>query len=309
MWTFIISVILPGVNTLAILLASFLGANALHAAWIGWRRWRWERRIPRGPDGVATGAEAYTVGQGSMAVLWLHGFADTPQTFRRMAERLAATVPCTCRVLRFAGAAEPLPVAACQSLETALQQVRAEVAALRRQHRQIWLAGHSMGASLALLAAIEDRALADGVIALAPMIRVSRRRSPLLPPEVWFRLARLAFPLSRTFESCFCVDAVAVDDPAFAYHRDRFIPFSTYRTVFRVTTALDGHGRDLRVPVFAALAMDDRVVDTPAAMRWLGDCPGPTEVLSLPDTAHAIPLEAAWRDVTDRIACFIQNQA
>jgi alpha-beta hydrolase superfamily lysophospholipase len=292
-----------------VVLAAFLGINALHAIWIGVRRRRWEARIRRGPDGVAEGAEAYTVGDGPVAVLWLHGFADTPQTFRRMAERLAATGRYTCRAMRFTGAAEALPVAARQTVESALSDLRAEVAGLRRRHRQVWLAGHSMGASIGLLAVLEDRSLADGIVVLAPMIRVSRRRSPLLPPQVWFILARLTLPLTPTFESCFSVDAVAVDDPAFTYHRDRFIPFATYRTVFRVTAALAGRGRELRVPVFAALPEDDRVVDMPAARRWLAECPEPKRVMTLPDTAHAIPLEAGWRHVTDEIANFIQNRA
>ncbi len=299
---------LGDVTTIGILLAAFLGANLLHAAWISIRRARWERRTQRGADGVAVGAEAYTVGNGPVAVLWLHGFADTPQTFRRMAERLAATGRYTCRVMRFSGAAEPLPVAARQTLESALAELRAEAASLRGRHRQLWLAGHSMGASLALLAVLEDAALADGVVVLAPMISVSRRRSPLLPPRVWFTLAQLAFPLSRTFESCFSVDAVAVDDPTFAYHRDRFIPFATYRTVFRITAALAGRGRELRIPIFAALSQDDRVIDTPAAARWLADCPTRKQVRTLASTAHAMPLEATWREVTDGIADFIKSE-
>lgn len=292
-------------QTILILLAVFLSANTLHAVWIDIRRRRWERHIQRGSDGVIKGAEAYTVGHGPIAVLWLHGFADTPQTFRRMADRLAAAGPYTCRVMRFTGAAEPLPIAARQSLESTLAELRAEAIALRCQHRQVWLIGHSMGAALALLAILDDPSLADGIALLAPMIRVSRRRSPLLPPHVWFALAQMALPLSKKFESCFKVNATAVDDPAFTYHRDRFIPFATYRTVFRLTKALSRRGCDLRVPVFAALSEADRVVDTPAAIHWLSQCPEPKRILTLSNTAHAIPLEPAWRQVTDDIHDFI----
>ena len=295
-----------GVRTLLILLGAWGGANLLHALWIGVRHGRWERRLRRGADGVAEGAGAYTVGRGPVAILWVHGFADAPQTFRRMAERAAAG-GCTCRVMRLPGAGEVLGAAARQTTETWLQAVSDELAALRRTHARVWLLGHSLGGALALATALRDPAAADGVVLLAPLIRVSRRRSPVLPPRVWFSLARVVFVLSRTFESCFSVNAVAADDPGFSYHRDRFIPFATYRNLFALTAALAPLAATLRVPVFAALAARDSVVDTRAAVRWLDGVPAPKDVRILPDAAHALPLEAGWQVLTDAILGFIQR--
>ena len=286
---------------------AWLGANLLHALWIGGRRWRRERRIRRDAAGVAEGAEAYTVGSGPVAMLWVHGFADTPQTFRRMAERMAATGACTCRVMRLPGAAEPLAVAARQTQETWLAAVNAEVAALRRGHARVWLLGHSLGGTLALAVALRDPAAADGLILLAPLIAVSRRRSPVLSPRLWFRLARVAFVGSRVFESCFAVNAVAADDPTFTYHRDRFIPFSTYRNLFALIDEIAPRAAELRAPVFAALAAEDRVVDTPVAQQWFAGVVAPKTVRVLPGIAHALPLEGGWQALTDEIVAFVSR--
>lgn len=292
-------------RTLLALLAAWLAANLLHALWIGMRWRHWERRVRRDAAGVAEGAGAYTVGGGPVAILWVHGFADTPQTFRRLAERVAAAGGCTCRVMRLPGAAEPLGVAACQTQATWLSAVAEELAALRRTHARVWLLGHSLGGTLALATALRAPAAVGGLILLAPLIAVSRRRSPFLPPRVWFALARLTFILSRTFESCFDVNAVAADDPGFFYHRDRFIPFATYRNLFALTAALAPRAAELRVPVFAALAAEDRVVDTPAARRWLDGVQAPKIVRILPGVAHALPLEAGWQALADEIAAFV----
>ena len=65
----------------------------------------------------------------------------------------------------------------------------------------------------------------------------------------------------------------------------------------------------MRLPLFAALASEDAVVDTEAAETWLADCRAVKRILVLPDTAHAIPLEPCWKSLTDDIAKFILNQA
>ena len=287
----------------------WLAGNALHALWIGVRRRRWERGVRRDVAGILEGAQPYTVGRGAVAVLWVHGFADTPQLFRRMAERLAATGNFTCRVMRLPGAAEPLAAAGRQNAESWLAAVRVEASALRRDHAQVWLAGHSLGGALALTTVLRAPTAADGLILLAPLIEVSRRRSPLLAPRTWFQLARAAFVGTRVFESCFAANVVASDDSSFVYLRDRFIPFATYRGLFALCDGLAGRAADVRVPVFAALAGEDRVVDTPAAQRWLSGIATRKEVVELQAAGHTLPLECGWQALTDRIAAFVGDEA
>lgn len=295
-------------RTLLELLVFWLAANLLHRLWIGVRLHLWERTLPRDAQGLRPGVAPYTVGAGPIAVLWVHGFADSPAIFRRMAQRLADTGHFTCHAMRLPGAGEPLRQSAQVTLTDLDEVLRREITNLRRAHAQVWLAGHSMGAGLALRTALDPSAGIAGVVALAPLICVSRRRSPLLPPAVWFRLARVVFCLSPTFESCFASTTTAVDDPAFVTRRDRFIPFNTYCSVFAIVNGLATRAPALRVPVFAALAAEDRVVDSAAAERWFSAVTAPKRVRIIPDVAHELPMQLGWQQLTDEMADFIEAQ-
>jgi len=292
-------------TSLFTILLAWLGINGLHAAWVESRRYFWEKRIRRDSDGLLPDAAAYTVGSGPVALLFIHGFADTPYIWKRMAGRLADTGTFTCRAMRLPGSAEPAMQAKHQSLGLWREAVDAELSRLQNAHASVWIIGHSMGGALALDAALRMPDRVAGVATLAPMIAVSRRRSPLLPPSVWFRIARVALCLSPTFESCFNAKGEAVDDPAFTYTRDRFIPFCVYCGVFELVRSNRDRSARLTQPVFAVTAERDSVIDTPSALRWLAACPGPKEIRALTDIGHVIPLEIGWQSITDDLATFI----
>jgi carboxylesterase len=300
---------MTALNGLLEILSLWLAANALHALWIGARRRGWERTFARDAAGVREGAQAYTAGAGPIALLWIPGFSDPPAMLRRLAQRLADTGRFTCRVMRLPGAGEPTRAAARQSLDDWRAAVRREVAALRRDHARVWVAGHSLGAGLALLTALEAGAGVDGVVAITPLLRISRRRAPVLSPGAWFALARVVFALSPTFENCFAPTAVADDDPSFRVSRDRFIAFATYRNLFALTAALAPQAERLRTPLLAVLAAEDRVVDTPAVQRWCERVTAPKMVRLLPQTGHLVTLAPGWERVADDIAAFCAGPA
>ena len=297
----------PGALTgWTVLAAGWLAVNLLFALWIGGRRRLWERRARRGADGVLADAAPFTVGDGDVALLLVHGFADTPAVFGALADALAAQ-GLACRAMRVPGAGEPLAAVARQSPAIWIEAVRAEATALRATHREVWILGHSMGGALALLAQLDAPATADGLILLAPLVAVSSARSPLLPPRFWFRLARVALPCARTLESCFPLDILTRDGAAAGYTRDRFFPRETYEGLFALTDRLRGRGADLQVSVFAALVTGDRIVDTAAAQAWLADCPSPRRRVEMLDNCgHALPQETCLvPGLARRIADFI----
>ena len=296
-------------NALLVIITFWAGANLLHAVWVEIRRLFWERRFTRTADGLLPDASAYSVGCGPAPILFIHGFADTPYIWKRMCVRLAASGAFTCRAMRLPGSAEPARQAKQQTLGLWRQAVDRELDSLRITHRKVWIAGHSMGAALAVDAVLRRPQDTAGLIVLAPLIQVSKRRSPLLPPAVWFQLARVTLGLSPTFESCFSEDGVAVDDTAFCYKRDRFIPFCVYRGLFELVRSNRGRAEELRCPVFAVTAERDSVIDTPSALRWLDRCPGPKEIRPMTDIGHVIPLEIGWQTLTDDIGGFILQHA
>ena len=291
--------------TLAILVSLWLTLNLVHGLWVGVRRQLWEQRIRRESNGLLPDADAYRIGNGPIALLFIHGFADTPCIWKRITRRLAATEAFTCRAMRLPGSAEPAASARHQSLARWRTQVADEIIRLRETHAQVWLVGHSLGGALALDAALRTPQMVDGVVALAPMIEVSRKRCPVLPAGIWFRLARVALSLSPTFESCFSADGVAFDDPAFTYRRDRFIPFPVYVGMFALIADNSRQAARLRQPLFLATSGRDSVVDSAASLRWAAASAGPKAVRELPDASHVIPLEIGWQELCDDIAAFI----
>ena len=274
-----------------LLASAWLAANLLFAIWMACRRRLWERRARRGADGVLADAAPFTVGDGDVALLLVHGFADTPAVFGALAAALAAR-GLACRAMRVPGAGEPRAAAARQTPAAWIAAVRAEASALRATHRAVWILGHSMGGALALLTRLEDPAAADGLILLAPLVAVSSARSPLLPPRCWFRIARAVLPFARTLESCYPLDILTSGGAAASYTRDRFFPLATYQGLFALTDRLRGRGAELQAPLFATLVEGDRIVDTAAAQAWLADCPSPRrQVEMLDNCGHALPQE------------------
>ena len=135
----------------------------------------------------------------------------------------------------FTGLGESEGVFADTNFTSNVLDIAAAARLLEAQHEAPrTLIGHSLGGALALDAALRLPDLVNGVALFAPLIEVSRKRCPLLPPHVWFAIARVALCLSPTFESPFAVQGVAEDDPSFAFARDRFIPFCVYRSLFRL---------------------------------------------------------------------------
>ncbi|MDR2849223.1 MAG: alpha/beta fold hydrolase [Verrucomicrobiota bacterium] len=285
----------------------WLGMNLLHGLWVGVRRRVWERRFARRPDGLLPDAAPFRLGNGSAALLFIHGFADTPRLWRRAAERLAANRAVTCRAMRLPGCAEPPATAGRASLPLWRAQVDGELARLRKTHGTVWVVGHSLGGALALDAALRLPGQVDGVAVMAPLIAVSRKRCPLLPPGAGFAVARRVLGLSPVFESPFSTAIVAEDDPSFTYLRDRFIPFSAYAALFQLVRANRGRAADLACPVFAVLAGRDSVVDSAAARRWLAACPGPKDIRERPEAGHVIPLASGWEGVFDDLVGFMRS--
>ncbi len=291
--------------TAAILIALWLTLNLIHGIWVGSRRLLWEKHIHRAANGLLPDADAYRIGNGPIALLFIHGFADTPCIWRRITQHLAAKESFTCRAMCLPGSAEPAHFAKRQSLMRWRTGIADEIVRLHETHAHVWLVGHSMGGALALDAARRNPEMVDGVIALAPMIDVSRKRCPLLPARFWFRLARIALSLSPTFESCFSAEGAAVDDPTFTYTRDRFIPFPVYGGLFALIDANRNQAARFNRPLFLVTSGRDSVVDSSAALRWGKACKIPKEIREWPDVDHVIPLEIGWQKLFDDVAAFV----
>ena len=191
----------------------------------------WEAEVKRDGNGVREGCAVFQEGEGTTALLLIHGFADSPAVYRPMAGGLAKK-GYACHTLRLRTSRSPRP--------------------LHRQYRR-WLAqpsgGETTGVAQNLFtrhrrrpfagrrghAGLFDRPsqAADGVVLLAPLIEVSNQRSPLLTAEQWFHI--LDGTLIFTDRIAMLLPPDVRDQKALAQMKeDRFIPRTIYREMFKV---------------------------------------------------------------------------
>lgn len=139
-------------------------------------RWWFERsnamQFARGPEDVVIGAEHIALhSEGRAAVLLLHGFGDTPQTLRRLAEHLHArgygvSVPL------LPGHGRTLPRFVESESSQWIAHAEAALADLRGRYEEVGLIGLSMGGALATILGA-GRVDIRTMMLIAPYVSVS----------------------------------------------------------------------------------------------------------------------------------------
>ena len=282
----------------------FLGVNLVVAVLTTLWHWVWCRTVEWMSDGIMPSAVPLEAGEGETAVLFVHGFNDVPYVWHRFVDALSAR-GFHCRAMRLPGAG----AAVCRPTLVALRKaVDDELLALRKSHRRVVLVGHSLGGALSLDAVLRatrrgEGVLPDKLVLLAPLIEVSRARSPVLTPFAWYRLLRIFLPALRWVPSVFKEYLHAEDDASFVYRRDRFNEIGWYESLFALVAALRRAPLQcLTVPTVVYVAGEDRVVDSEATRLRFRESRG-VELVECPGSSHVIPLNSYW----NRVLCEISG--
>ena len=228
--------------------------------------------------GVLPGAEPYEADGGPVAVLLCHGFTGTPQSLRPWAEQLAA-----------AGLTVSLPLLPGHG--TRWQDLNAtrwtdwfdtiEHAYLRLRERgaEVFVAGLSMGGTLALrLAEVHPDGLA-GVILVNPSLGTQRREAAILP------LLRWVVPSVAGIAS----DIKKPDTAELAYDRTPLQGMYQLRRLWQLTRADLGR---VTAPLLVFRSRVDHVVE-PLSGRLLREGCAGTELTEriLDDSYHVATLD------------------
>ena len=223
------------------------------------------------------------------AAILVHGFADTPQAWRREAEMLATRgwrvlVP---ELSHDGTEADWLPL-----LVATLREAKAA-------HGRVVLWGHSMGGAMALAAA--RRETPDALILWAPFFapRLGRTFTKLL-----YRLHRLLFLYPFVF-TYFPALRQAKGSPASTYRVRRVIPVRTFAAMLR--TQRLAQGEPPACPTLLLLSRRDRVVDNRAALRAL-PAAGQT-FAAAPESGHALTNAADWAANLDASLAWLNRHA
>lgn len=161
--------------------------------WLATRQGRraeaaFDARVVRGADGVVVGAESILLrGTTGRAVLLLHGFNDTPQSLRSMAEAFHAS-GWTVSAPLLPGHGRSLEAFAASDRRQWLRATSEAFATLRLEHDAVVVGGLSMGGALATLLAARE-----------PAVRALLLFAPMLAPTWLMRLVAWFGWLSRPF--------------------------------------------------------------------------------------------------------------
>lgn len=268
---------------------------------------RWERGQRWGPDGVRHGCHPRSWGRGDVALVLVHGFGDSPAAWSRMGPLLAGR-GFTCDAIRLPGFGESIARSGGVRREDWFRACEEALDRRRADHREVWIVAHSLGAAVALAVAAGSRP-PDGLALLAPLARPSNHRSPLLPPELWFRLLRPALGLVGLLENPF-PDDLRADPPPDRPASDRFFGVNLYDELLALARENDRRAGAIAADLLMVLSPDDRVADPRAASELFARAGSRRKILlRTTRSAHMIPIDHDWVEVADAIARFVRGDA
>jgi len=159
--------------SVAIPLIILSGAIAFAIVWRSHAARRLERvtlaRLPVGEGGIVGGAEPISEdARGGRAVLLLHGFGDTPQTLRYLADDLVLH-GFSVRAPLLPGHGRTLSAFAASRSEEWLQSSRQELLAVLKTFPDVSIVGLSMGGALASILAAEHGEI-EALVLIAPYL-------------------------------------------------------------------------------------------------------------------------------------------
>ena len=284
----------------------WVGGDLVYSLLMKRRYARWEAGIERDADGVRRGCREYSVGQGDTAILLIHGFADAPTLYQRMASALAEK-GFSCRVMRLPHFAMPMDDYRRTDAAQWREAIRSELRELRRCHPQVIVVTHSLGAAVAVDYLADDPASADAAVLLAPLLGVSDRRSPLLSPGAWQRIFDLTLIFTDRVGMLFSPNLR--DQEALPLLKtDAFVPRGVYRELMRLIARNRDRAGACRVPLFMALGEHDEVVDNRVAERFYRACAAGTKRLRhVAGAAHVLPMDFGWQLLTEDVVKFIRE--
>ena len=283
-----------------VLLALWLSGDALYA----------RRTLVRAnaPDARRANPSPFTLNpEGAPALLLVHGFADGPSVFAKIAP-LLADAGFAVRAMHLSGSGIPPAQMAGTTLQTWRTDIDREIAALRAAapRRPVWLVGHSLGGALAFDAALRPENQIAGLVLLAPLVEVSRARRPLLSPRRWFTLFDRLLLFTDVIESRLPADLRDPDARA-AYRTDKFIHRDIYRALFDATDAVRPRAADWRGPLLMILSPSDQIVDAAASKFFFAATNAfPARLSEHYAGGHVLPLDTGHDQIAEQIVRFLR---
>lgn len=249
------------------------------------------------------------------AALLVHGFPGTPADMRPLAASLAAAGWDVDAPLLPGFGPQIITLPNRRHVEwrdTVAERVRL----LRTEHDTVIVVGHSLGASVSIVAA--QREMADGYALLAPYWRFGGPVTHMLWPLVrlffgrWRPLKRADFSDDRIRQGLLSViPGLQIDDPAVQAELRAFVvPTQLLSELRRLGLAAGIAARQLRAPALVVQGVRDTLVKPDDTARLVERLPSVRRFETV-DGSHSLPLPAggAWERVEQAVLRFADDIA
>jgi carboxylesterase len=276
----------------AALVARVLGARAAERESARGRRFR--------ADGLLDGAEPIALdGDGTRAVLVLHGFGDTPQTVRYLCEHLHA-LGWTVRAPLLPGHGRTLREFAASGSVRWIAHARAELEALVAEFGPVPVVGLSMGGAIASV-------LADECAEVTALALVA----PYVSMPTWLRrVARGHLALGTAVAYLRGRGERSIHDPAESA-RNLAYGFTTPRLVAELHAVVRRARHALprlRVPTLVVQSREDNRIPADAAERAYAMLRAPVrEIVWLEGCGHVVTVDYGRERVFDLVADWLER--
>jgi len=216
-------------------------------------------RLTPGPDGIVAGASPIDLPAGGRyGLLLLHGFGDTPQTLRYLADHMH-TQGWGVRAPLLPGHGRTLDEFAASRADQWVDFAREELVALRARYASVAIVGLSMGGAIATILA-GDAPDVRALVLLAPYLSMPTR---LRRAAGVYRILDVLFPFLRGGGDR------SIRDPMEAA-RNLAYGFATPRLVFELRRVVDrarGAAPVVSVPTLVVQSRQDNRIPPDAAER------------------------------------------
>ncbi len=252
--------------------------------------------------GVAPGAEPFFFPAGKTGCLLLHGFTASTGQLREMGEYLAARGITTRGILLAGHGTTP------EDLNTRRwpewnAQAEAAVKDLRKTCDRVFVAGLSMGGTLALHLGAHQ--LVDGVVAMAAALFFADRRMPFLPLVLLFTQYMDGATEEARALAKGGPQAAAVAYPGFNYTR---VPLRAMKSLVEFTKHLKGELPQIQAPTLIVQSRDDTTV-APRSAQYIHDHIGAASksLKWLDGAGHVITASPLRAEINQAVADFIKT--
>jgi esterase/lipase len=209
--------------------------------------------------------------------------------------------------MRMPGSAEPIQRMAQVTTADWRAEVSEEMRRLRSSHEKVIVVGHSLGGTLAIDHLLRAPGDADALVLLAPLLRVSDERSPVLTAKAWFNVGQTMLRETQVLENFLPRDS-ARSEGEVSDRSDRFITRNIYENMFQLIAEVQPRAADLEHPLLVVMSERDEVVDGRAIEEFFeASRSRPKALLRAAEAGHMIQFDPGWEDVAAAIVSLVDG--